>query len=111
DPVLLGVRAPARRLVDAVGVDAGVQPGSAGRAAVVLEILVLGDEAAVGLAPVDLLQDRLGVGLGLWALRPVVPGEGLNRPVARLGGVREPRADAAAEVEGEPQLRAAVTGR
>src|SRR5690242_10280637 len=102
DPVLLGVGPPASRLVDPVGVDAGMDPRAAGRRAVVLEVLVRGDERAVGVAAVDLLQHRLGVGLVLRALRGVVPGESPQREVTRLAGVGQPLADAAPEVVGEP---------
>src|SRR4028119_1798525 len=40
DPVLLAAGSAPRALVDAVGVDPGVQPGPAGRRAVVLKLLV-----------------------------------------------------------------------
>ena len=54
DPVLLGVRLLARRLVDAVLVDAGMDPGAARRRPIIGEVLVLRDERAVAVAAVDL---------------------------------------------------------
>ena len=111
DPVLLGARVAAGRLVDAVGVDAGVDPRAARGRAVVGEVLVLGDERAVGLATVDLAQNGVGVRLVVLADERVVPDEVEDRAVLGIIGTGEPLADLAEQVVGEPGLRAAVTRR
>src|SRR5204863_7649022 len=68
DPVVLSPRLLAGRLVDVVRIDAGVGPGPAARRAVVLQLLVLRDELAVGPAAVDLAQHRLRVRVVVRAL-------------------------------------------
>jgi hypothetical protein len=112
DVVLLVARLAAGRLVDAVLVDAGVDPAATHRGAVGLELGEAGQRGAVGDAvAVDLAQHVLGVRLVVLAVRRVVPGEVEHGPVARLARRREPLADQPPEVEEEPQLRAALARR
>ena len=112
DPVLLGVRASAGGLVDAVGVDARVQPRAAGGRAVVLELLVLRHERAVRVAAVDLLQHRVRRrARRCGPCGRVVPRELEDRAVARVRRGPQLAADALAQVVDPLQVRAAVAGR
>jgi hypothetical protein len=108
DPVLLGVRPAARRLVDAVLVDPAVDPRSARCPTIRLQIVVAGEERAVGAPAGDLLQDVLGVRLALRALERVVPREVEDRPVARVGRSGELLPDPRAEVVDPVELRARI---
>ncbi len=96
DPVLLAARLPARRPVDAVGVDPRVDPRAAARRAVLGERLISGDERAVGPAAVDLLQDgrRVRLAAGGGRARRVVPGQVEDRAVLEVGRAGQPVADA-----------------
>ena len=100
-----------RGLVDAVRVDAAVDPAAAARRAVVLQLGVGRQRLAVGVPAVDLGQHRLGARLVYLALGRVVPGQLAHRPVARLGRAGQPLPDQPAEVVGEPQVAAGVAGR
>ena len=111
DPVLLGVRLAARGLVDAVPVDPAVDPRAAAGGSVGLQVLVLGEANAVGVAAVDLSQHRLGVGLVVRPLHRVVPGQVEDRPVAGVLRRGELLPDAPAQVMEEVQVRPAVLGR
>src|SRR5215213_6559060 len=89
EPVLLGAGLLARDLVDLVGVAAGVDPAAARRRAVVGEREVAREGVVLGVPAADLAQHGLGVGIGVRALRRVVPGELQNRAVALLARARE----------------------
>src|SRR4051794_23119807 len=96
DPVLLPVRLLTRRLVDAVLVDARVDPGAAGGRPVGLELLVLLDVAArVPVEAAYLHQHDVRVRLLIRPGGRVVPGQVENRPILRVGGAGELLADLA----------------
>src|SRR5206468_2247048 len=94
DPVLLVARCLACRLIDAVLVDAGMDPRPARGRPVLAQLLVLLDVAAV--LPVDaadLHQHHVGVRLVVGPDRRVVPREVEDRPVLRVRRPRELLAD------------------
>src|SRR4029079_1781689 len=88
----------------------GVDPAAAGGGPVVPQRRVPAHRLAVGVRAVDLAQD--GVRARLAALVDgVVPGQVLQRAVARIGRAREAFLDAPSELVVEPQVAAAVAGR
>src|SRR5699024_2630875 len=109
--VLLVAGPAARGLVDAVGVDAAVDPAPAPGGAVARELGVRRQESAVGAAAVDLGEDVLGIGLVGARLHRVVPGQLLQGAVPRIGGVGQTLLEDAAQVVVEPQFAAGVPGR
>src|SRR3954447_11900732 len=112
DPVLLPVRPLARRLVDRMLVDPGMDPRAAGRGPVVAQLLVLLDVAAVlPVEAADLHQHDFSVRFVVRSERRVVPGQVEDRAVLRIARPRELVADLAPEVEEEVQLRTGVLPR
>src|SRR5207244_214212 len=105
-PALLAAGLPAGALVDVVLVDPRVDPRSAGRRSVGLQLLVAGDEVPLGVEPVDLAQYDLGVRLPMRIEQRVVPGQVERGPVALVLGARQPLPDLAAQPVEEVQLGA-----
>ena len=95
-----------------VGVAAAVDPDSAGRRAVGLEVLVAGHGLAVGDGEaVDLLEDGLSRGLRMVAVGRVVPRQLEDGLVLGIDGAGELLPDAATEVVREPQVGTGVARR
>ena len=109
DPGLLGPGLAPGSLVDAVLVDAGVDPASTERRTVRLHLAERGQRAPGGdVVAVDLLQHVERARFSVLTVGGVVPGEVEDRPVALVGRPGQPFADHEAEVVEEPQLGAAV---
>jgi hypothetical protein len=103
-------RLPPRRLVDAVGVDPGVDPAAADGGAVVAQLHERRQRpSGRDLVPVDLHEHGLGAGLVVLAVHRVRPRQVEDRPVLRVLGRRQLLPDDAPEVVEEPQLGTAVT--
>ena len=107
------VRAPRTRpVIPFRGIDAAIDPAATGRAAVILQIREVRNLLAIGhRVAVDLAQDRFRVRLLPHAAHRILPGQRLNRPIARQGAVGVELLQPAAEMEDEMQVRAAVARR
>src|SRR5579885_978072 len=92
--------------------DAAVEPGAAGRRAVVFQRLEARDLLAVGDGvAVHLHQHALGIGLAALISDRIVPGQGLEPCILGLAAARIKLLQATAELEDEPGFRPAVAGR
>ncbi len=112
DQILLRAGLASGRLIDAVLVDAGVDPAAADGGAVVPQLGERRERPTGGhLVPVDLPQYRLRARLVVLTLDRVVPGEVEQGTVTGFGGARQLPPDQPAEVVEEPEFGPAVAGR